>query len=428
MTLLRATLSGFFTILFFLPAFSQLQFSLEVRPRSEYRHGFKTLADLNQDPAFFTDQRTRFNSMFTDENITLKVTLQDVRVWGNQPQLVIGDGNLTAIHEAWAKFKIGESASKYSLKLGRQEISYDDQRIFGAVGWAQQARSHDAAVLIYEDSTFTGHLGLAFNQNSARLFETIYTVNNYKALQYLWLNKKWGTTNLSFLFLNNGRQVLDANGAAAGTNFSQTIGGRLGFKLSNIQINAATYYQGGTQANLQDTKINAYYAALDLNFPLANGHKIIVGTEILSGNSQTDNNEENNAFSPFYGTNHKFNGLMDYFFVGNHANNVGLNDLFLTWGMKKAKFNTGVSVHFFSANGAVADFTGDKMSSYLGTEVDFTFGFPISKGVSLAGGYSQMFGTETLVSIKNAGSTNATSNWFWTMVTIKPAAFKINTK
>ena len=33
---------------------------------------------------------------------------------------------------------------KFAFKVGRQEINYDDARIFGNVDWAMQARSHDA--------------------------------------------------------------------------------------------------------------------------------------------------------------------------------------------------------------------------------------------------------------------------------------------
>ncbi|MEM0994421.1 MAG: hypothetical protein AAF847_08105 [Bacteroidota bacterium] len=423
MTQIKGLLVGILVLLGIAPLFAQLEFSLEVRPRSEYRHGFKALANENQEAAFFTDQRTRLTSMFTDDRIDLKISIQDIRVWGNQPQLVIGDGNLTSVHEAWAKVKLD---NKLGLKVGRQEIAYDDERIFGAVGWAQQARSHDAALLTYQDSSFTAHLGLAFNQNSARLISTLYTINNYKAMQYLWLHKDWANANLSLLFLNNGRQVLDGQGAAVGTNFSQTLGGRFGFKLNKIGVNTAFYYQGGTQANLQATEISAYYAGLDVNIPFAKGQKFTLGGEILSGNDQIAGDQKrNNAFSPFYGTNHKFNGLMDYFFVGNHANSVGLNDYFVKWGMKKAKFNTGVHLHLFTANGTMMDAVGNDLSAHLGTEVDFVFGFPVTENVKVSGGYSQMFGTNSLIALRNTGSLDATSNWFWTMITIKPS-FKVS--
>ncbi|MEM8523662.1 MAG: alginate export family protein [Bacteroidota bacterium] len=412
-----------FSLLSMSSVFAQLDFSLEVRPRSEYRHGFKALANEGQEAAFFIDQRTRFNTMFTEDAIDLKISLQDVRVWGNQPQLVIGDGNLTSVHEAWAKVKFD---SKLAIKVGRQEIAYDDERIFGAVGWAQQARSHDAALLMYQDSSFKAHLGLAFNQNSAGLISTLYTINNYKAMQYLWLHKDWNRANLSLLFLNNGRQVIDGQGNAAGTNFSQTVGGKFDVKGSKIGLNSAFYYQMGRQANLQSTEISAYYANLDMIFFLSKGHKITFGGEILSGNNQTTGDQERNeAFSPFYGTNHKFNGLMDYFYVGNHANSVGLHDYYVKWAMKKKKFNTGVHVHLFNSDGTVNDASGKSLSAHLGTEVDIVFGFPVTKNVKVSGGYSQMFSTNSLVALRSTGSLDATSNWFWTMITINPS-FKVS--
>ena len=47
-----------------------------------------------------------------------------------------------------------------------------------------------------------------------------------------------------------------------------------------------------------------------------------------SRNDYNGDASENKAFTPFYGTNHKFNGFMDYFHVGNHANSVGLIDIY----------------------------------------------------------------------------------------------------
>ena len=69
-----------------------------------------------------------------------KVSVQNIRVWGDVSTLA-SDDQAMALHEAWAEAILSE---KFSMKLGRQEIDYDDSRIFGNVGWAQQARSHDA--------------------------------------------------------------------------------------------------------------------------------------------------------------------------------------------------------------------------------------------------------------------------------------------
>lgn len=106
---------------------------------------------------------------------------------GNQSQANIYDVNTSSLHEAWGEY----SFNKYfSVKAGRQEINYDDQRLFGAVAWAQQGRSHDAIQVKYNDSTFSAHIGVAYNQTGENSIATSYTVtNNYKELYYIWLNK-----------------------------------------------------------------------------------------------------------------------------------------------------------------------------------------------------------------------------------------------
>jgi len=404
---------------------AQITISGEIRPRSEYRHGFKTLAQEDQQAAFFIDQRTRLNVLFSSNKTQYYVSLQDVRVWGNQPQLVVNQGVSTGVHQAWAKVILNP---QWAMKLGRQEIAYDDQRIFGNVGWAQQARSHDAALLVFQDSTFTAQLGLAFNQDRPQLFSTRYNIsNNYKSIQFLWLQNNWGAVKGSFLFLNDGRQVNFSDGGFK-TNYSQTIGGRLSYQENQLTANLSLYYQGGTHADTLDTKVDAYYLGGDIAYSLNNKLTLAGGIEVLSGNDQSEKNGKNNAFNPLYGTNHKFNGLMDYFYVGNHIGSVGLNDLFVKAKYKKGDFNTGFAFHYFLTNGKVANPQNEAgvLNDFLGTEIDYTIGWRLNAGATMKMGYSQLFGSETMETLKG-GSRQETNNWFWAMITIKPSfTFKNN--
>ena len=66
------------------------QFSLsgELRPRTEYSHGFSTLAAEDQKPSVFTSQRTRLNFDYKMDLLKVGLVLQDVRIWGNQAQQV----------------------------------------------------------------------------------------------------------------------------------------------------------------------------------------------------------------------------------------------------------------------------------------------------------------------------------------------------
>lgn len=401
---------------------AQFTFSGEYRPRSEYRHGFKALPGADQDAAFFTDQRTRLNFDYKTKGYKFFVSLQDVRVWGAQRQLVVNDGATTTLHEAYAQIFFTD---KISLKAGRQEIIYDDHRIFGSVAWAQQARSHDAALLKFVNDGFKADLGLAFNQNGAGLVGTTYTVTgSYKAFQYLWLHKSWEKAKLSVLALNNGQQVRNSTGDfIEGVNYTQTLGTRLGYNAGKLSAFVNFYHQSGKMPNEAETKVNANLIGADLVFKATDNVKFVAGFESQSGNSQIEASDENNAFTPYYGTNHKFNGVMDYFYVGNHIGSVGLNDAYVKAQFKKNKFNGGVDVHYFMSAADVNDGAGKAMSSGLGTEVDVYFGTPIAEGVVLKAGYSQLFATETMEALKG-GSKDETANWGYVMIIVKPTFLK----
>ncbi len=399
--------------------FAQLTFSGEFRPRTEFRHGYKTLSAVDADAAFFTSQRTRLNVFFKSEDFKVGFSLQDVRTWGATKQLNLAD-DLSGIHEAWGQYLFDE---KFSVKLGRQEIIYDDHRIFGSVGWAQQARSHDAAIFKYADAGFKLDVGLAFNQEKESLFNTHYDLANYKAFQYVWLHKKLEDFGMSFLVLNNGRQftTLVQDVTNYDVAYSQTYGTRLTYKKNDLSFATAFYGQSGKNAANKD--LSASYLAAEASYAFTSEFTMGVGFEMLSGNDQVNGDAmEDKAFTPFYGTNHKFNGHMDYFYVGNHGGSVGLNDIYSSFKYKKDRFSAALVVHLFSAAGSVADpaNSNKEMESYLGTEFDFSIGYALTKGVSFAAGYSQMMATETMEALKG-GSLDETNNWVWVMVTFKPS-------
>ena len=400
-------------------AFAQFTLSGEVRPRSEYRHGFKSLAATGQEAAFFTDQRTRLNFDFINENYTFKVVMQDVRTWGNTKQLVDNDGAFTTLHEAWAQIKL---TGPLSMKFGRQEIILDDHRIFGSVAWAQQARSHDAAIFKIKEGAVALDLGLAYNQDQPRDTTNFYSLKNYKALQYLWFHYDiQESLGLSLLFLNNGIQSGDS--AVHKTKYTQTFGTRLTYAANGFSANAAIYRQAGKMASGSKT-VSAGLYSLDAGYAVSENFKASLGYEYQSGNSQVSPDADKNmAFTPFYGTNHKFNGLMDYFYVGNHIGSVGLQDIYLSLDAKAGKFAANLTPHIFMSAAEVADpVSAAAMEDYLGTEIDFTFSYPLSAQVGLSGGYSHMLASDTMQALKG-GDRNESNNWAWLMITVKPTFF-----
>ena len=407
-----------------------LKLSAELKPRFEARHGFGTLASPDDEAAAFVSQRARLNVDFATEKYQVFFAVQNVSVWGDVSTLSRSDANGTSFHQMWGKYNFSE---KFAMKLGRQEISYDDQRIFGAVDWAQQARSHDAIVFIAKPGEKSRlDVGFALNANKETNFKEDYLVNQYKALQYAWFHTDFNPNmGLSLLFLNNGMPYNKVVGPGTPEDpnteqkvtYSQTIGGRFTYKRDRFYFDAATYFQGGNApAAIEKTDLSAYYFSANANYKVLDMLKLGAGFELLSGTDQDGDPSKNNSFNPFYGTNHKFNGWMDYFYVGNHANSVGLMDIYVPIVFNQNKLQMRLIPHFFSADGTILEPGFEKADSYLGTEIDFDISYELVKSVKIFAGYSQMFATESMELIKG-GSKDETNNWGWIMVTFKPTFF-----
>ncbi|WP_066225519.1 alginate export family protein [Formosa haliotis] len=422
--ILALLLSGFQSI--------QAQFTLdgEFRPRTEYRHGYGSIFPEDAEPGFAISTRARLNAGYKTEAYNFYLSLQDVLVWGENRQIDPVDvNNSFAIFQAWADIRLGNG---FSTKLGRQILSYDDQRIMGGLDWAQQGRNHDAALIRYKKDSFMFDVGLAFNQdldNATGNVSGFVSVGNeytedpnfftYKAMQYLYLKKEWKGFSASVLAMNNtfqnfvlvdGVRTYDGYGVSS----LQTIGTHLQFKSGAFGLEGNAFFQTGERVNELAVK-GAFLLGLDASFKVTEGIGLGAGLEVISGNDADAG--ETGAFFPLYGTNHKFNGFMDYFYVGNHANSIGLVDIHLS---ANFAFNetSSLMVKILNFKGEQELPSGD---SSLGTEVDLVYSKAF-KGFALKLGYSQMFANDGMYELKGVPKDEASDiqNWAWAMLVMKP--------
>lgn len=396
----------------------EVKISGEFRPRSEYSHGYSTLAALDQKGSLFTSQRTRLNLDFGLQKVKTRVSLQDVRIWGNQAQQVMNEDFAVSIHEAWAETPLVKSLS---LRVGRQELNYDNGRILGNSNWNQQARSHDLALLKYSGFVEM-HLGVAYHESGNRKNNIYSGPDAYKALQFLWLNKSFGDFKVSFLALNNGipRNTLKDNGEIESQKiiYTQTFGPYAEYKKGNLGFAGSAYYQAGELVN--GKKLSAYEYMVEATWKPGKDFSLNAGFEELSGSSADLDPTRAQSFNPLYGTGHKFNGHMDYFYVGNHIGSVGLRNLYCKVAYQIKGINLGLDIHQFWAQ---ADLVNNPDKN-LGTELDFYSGYKLNEVTEIGVGYSHMLPTETMQLLKG-GNFDAVQNWAWVMFTFKPlAAFK----
>ena len=399
---------------------AQLTLSGQIRPRAELRNGFKTPNTAANEVAFFVEQRTRLNVDYQTSQLGFYLSLQDVRIWGNTNQIYKDDPALTNVYEAWGEYRFSPQAS---LRVGRQALDYDNARFLGDLDWAQQGRSHDAVKFVFSDTSgFSLHVAAAYNQNvpfePGQLSGTFYgDLNNYKTMQFVWLHKDWNTAKASLLIHNDGRQQADSAIA-----FRQTYG-LIGQKqIGNVTLGGELYHQGGKDPG--DRQVNAWLLALNASFntPLT---PLTLGVDYLSGSQRNDT--ESKAFNPLYGTNHKFYGFMDYFYVGNNhgqeGRTAGLLDIYLqskfTLGKKSALI---AHLHHFQSPTTVyaAEGATEELSSTLGEEIDLVYNLNLAEGVNFKLGYSQLFSTDALEMLKGGGDREGMNQWAWAMLTFSP--------
>ena len=409
----------------------------QIMTRTEYKHGYQALADTNQKSAISTSQRARIGYNYKSDKFKSGISIQDIRVWGNRANLPVDTSGSLSLYEGWGELMMTD---KCSFKFGRQALSYDDDRILGSLDWAMQGRRHDVGLFKYiNDSVLTIHSGFAYNQDRDFLKSNVYSVKgNYKAMQFLWLFRQFKSFNISALFLNNGIQFSKVYPTSTNNYiaYSQTFGVRSFYKKDKLQSIAYIYMQKGQDGNSKNPngdprRLNAYDVSAEVSYKVVKSTGITLGAEMLSGSTQdaTQTKDQTTSFNPFYGTNHRFNGYMDYFYVGNHINSVGLRDIYLKINHDIKKTFIGLNTHMFAAMADIKDVKNSTPTSFislsknLGTEIDLTVAYNFTDGIGIQGGYSQIFGTSSLVALRG-GNTSQTSNWAYVMILIRPGAVK----
>ncbi len=440
----RLQLIFLIAVLFSQSLSAQLSFFGQLRTRTEYRDGQGAPLAKGLDPAFFTSQRSRLGLNFSGYRLKFGLTVQDVRVWGQDVSTInrttTQDNNGVMLYEAWAEIAITDTLYKkgiFSFKVGRQEIVFDDQRLIGNLDWLQQGRRHDAGIFKYYTPDWNLQAGVAFNQNKENSSGTIYsetppgnyTANTngsamYKSFEFGYASRRLNHGNISFLIFSDqfNKYKVDSLNIKSFDNGSWTrltTGFYLNNRFNKWVLTASAYYQAGRTP--ADQKLSA--ALLSANIIHDFSAKFSAGTGLdftSGGNSGTTSH----AFDPLYGTPHKFWGLMDYFYASSGFGNKGLMDYYIK---SKYVFTDKViataDVHQFFSASSVININNQYLNRNFGTEVDLVMDYYLTPVIGFETGYSHFFSTSTLTSpqVKNVTNAKSNSNWAYLMIIIKPS-------
>lgn len=397
-------------------SFSQenyFKMSAQYRARTELRNGYRTLVTDSSKTAFFTGQRARLIFDYKNDNIQFFSSIQDVRTWGDEEQKKDLAG--LQVNELWMQVNLNQG---FALKMGRQELVYDDHRLLGNLDWANLTISHDALLLKYTDdrNKFKWHLGGAFNQVGEPVFGTTYALKNYKALGFSWVKKEFakGHSISGIAIVNGMNSTITTNTKMKAT---YTFGPLYNYNFKGWKGILGAYFQGGkTESNLTQ---NAFMVNAFVEKKMKR-NSIGLGADYLSGNKDNTSATASNSFSTLYATNHKFYGYMDYFLnIPTDTKQRGLMDLYARIGYTPSNtVNLTVDIHHFSL--ANENNLGvNKIKKTLGTEADVLIDYKPSTIIQLQFGYSLLFATKNMEYIKG-GNANDLNTWAYLMLKVSP--------
>ena len=326
-----------------------------------------------------------------------------------------------------------------SLKVGRQELSYGEERVIGAFGWNNIGRVFDAAKLRWQNEYFAADFFTSrvilpndnhFNMpNDYDYFSGVYATT--KLVPKNSLDVYFLSRNVSVGSLKEVTTTTPAGSAGARDIYS------IGFRLKsnpedwgNWDYSAEAIGQFGhfndTRPGVKKSLEHEAYALI-----LQGGYtwkssawKPRLGLEYSHGSGDSnpkDNKHE--TFENLFPTNHKFYGYMDFVSLQN------IHDVRLSYSLKPtAKTSVSLEGHgFWLANtsdsfynvagvgrGATTSTGGTSYginpnySNYVGSEVDLIAGYNPTKYLSFEAGYGHFFkGDYVASSLSKVGSRDA---------------------
>jgi len=397
-----------------------VQFDAEFRPRTELRQGFRKPVPDSLSATLVTTQRTRFNAEYKSSNLKARLTLQDARIWGNSNNRV--NSSKVEMYEGWFEWNW---LSQFSIKMGRQALSYDDQRLFAAPNWSYTGTAHDVLLLKYETAIVSLHSGFAYNNSADNLVNADYLYannQNYKALTFLWM-KAHLNNSLSFSAIS----VCDAFEGVK--DFSVlyprfTYGGNLGYKNDSSKFGGAfsAYFQSGKNPHqVHDNgyaDLSAFLLAIKMDYSITHKAKVKLGCDYYSGSKADLEHTKSKTFNRLYGSPHSFNGSMEYFVA---LPKQGLIDFYsgISWTLNN-KLCAECVFHIFSFSEDFY-FNDVKANNIIGREVDVLLNYVATKEVAVQFGVSKFFNTGSTAKFFNMNDVSLRPNhWAYLMITVRP--------
>lgn len=340
-------------------------FGGQVRPRMERR------TPMDGSWNSFTSMRVRAQlAAQLEQNARVFIQLQDVRLFGEESN-TLGDyrADNFDLHQGFVELGSVPGVGG-TLRIGRQEMAFAEQRLIGAVGWAQQGRSFDGI----RYATPAGKaLSIDFFGMMTR--ESASTAHDEDAA----LLGAFGTLQVGSGSLDLFG-ILDTNNEEDPTD-EVTLGANWRATAGPISLRLEGSVQTGERGG-QD--VSAFMVGARVGGRISERATLTFWYDHLSGDDDPEDGETA-VFNTLYATNHAFYGLADLFLnIPVHTGGLGLRDSAIKLSFTPEE-RTTVNIDFHDLR---ATEQRSLSTTSFARELDLTVRYRLSGAVAVQGGYS----------------------------------------
>ena len=331
---------------------------------------------------------------------------------GNGPE-----ADLIDLHQAYVTLG-NHKEFPLSVKVGRQELSYGEERLIGAVNWNNIGRSFDAAKVRWQTEWFGADF---FSGRPVVPQDGQFDLSNdYDFLSGMYATSLKVPKNILDVYFLARNSTRHANSAEPSPQFPQptardiyTVGGRLKSKPGEIgdwdysvegayQFGDFAASNTGTPEARERLKQNAFMFVAQGGYTFTDfwaTPRLGLEYDYASGdNNKAD--DTHGTFENLFPTNHKFYGYMDFFSLQN------IQDLRSVFQLKPtSRMSVAVEGHnFWLANGNDFLYTvggtprtaggygiHPNYNTFVGSELDVIAGYAVTRFAQLEAGYGHFF-------------------------------------
>lgn len=369
------------------PAASGATIPVNLEVHAELRHRLEIDAREKFNPDRSTTEQNLMRSRLgvravLPKKVTIYLQAQDARIWGEEADTRSGSAPRGDMHQGYV-LATDFVAPGVSLKLGRMELSYGNERLVGVSNWGNTGRAFDGVVLSYAAPTFQ------IDVFETKIGEGVGNASRGRDYDFFGA---YGTTTALAGHTIDAFALFNRDADTLGTGEERLKRLTIGARAKGAQGGLGYEVEGGSQTgDAGATSISAAYFGGRVSYSVAHAYKPTVGFGVdwLSGDDDTTD-DETKVFDTLFGTGHRFYGYMDYFTeIPTHTRGLGLLDIMFMGSMSPAPWlQTRLHIHSFQSaeDMMVTRTSGAETLSSFGTEVDLIASIECTENVAVEAG------------------------------------------